>query len=450
MKSLLIKNALLINEGKSREASVLVVGDTISIVYTDDSYTDIEEHVDEIIDASGKWLLPGVIDDQVHFREPGLTHKADINTESMAAVAGGVTSYMEMPNTKPPTTTREALEWKFSRAAQTSLANYSFYIGATNDNIDEVLKADYRRVCGIKVFMGSSTGNMLVDSPEALARIFAEAPTLIATHCEKEEIIKANKEKYIEKFGKDLSVIYHPLIRSAEACYASSSEAVELAHRYNARLHLLHLSTAKELSLLSDGPVEEKQITAEVCVHHLYFDDNDYAQYGNLIKWNPAIKTAADRIALMKATVSGRIDVVATDHAPHLLAEKQGSCLEAASGGPLVQHSLQVMLEKSLQGEIPVETVVERMCHAPARLFGIDRRGFIRPGYYADMVLVDPKKSYTVTPENILTKCCWSPFMNHTFPVTIDKTFVNGVVAFQNGQVEPSCRGKELRFTPRS
>ena len=280
MKSLLIKNALLINEGKSREASVLVVGDTISTVYTDDSYTDIEEHVDEIIDASGKWLLPGVIDDQVHFREPGLTHKADINTESMAAVAGGVTSYMEMPNTKPPTTTREALEWKFSRAAQTSLANYSFYIGATNDNIDEVLKADYRRVCGIKVFMGSSTGNMLVDSPEALARIFAEAPTLIATHCEKEEIIKANKEKYIEKFGKDLSVIYHPLIRSAEACYASSSEAVELAHRYNARLHLLHLSTAKELSLLSDGPVEEKQITAEVCVHHLYFDDNEGYRLG--------------------------------------------------------------------------------------------------------------------------------------------------------------------------
>ena len=338
--------------------------------------------------ATGKWLIPGVIDDQVHFREPGLTHKADINTESMAAVAGGVTSYMEMPNTKPPTTTREALEWKFSRAAQTSLANYSFYIGATNDNIDEVLKADYRRVCGIKVFMGSSTGNMLVDSTEALTRIFAEAPALIATHCEKEEIIKANKEKYIEKFGKDLSVIYHPLIRSAEACYASSSEAVELAHRYNARLHLLHLSTAKELTLLDDGPVEEKRVTSEVCVHHLYFDDNDYAQYGNLIKWNPAIKTAADRIALMQATVSGRIDVVATDHAPHLLAEKQGSCLEAASGGPLVQHSLQVMLEKSLQREIPIETVVERMCHAPARLFGIDRRGFIRPGYYADMVLV--------------------------------------------------------------
>lgn len=450
MKSLLIKNALLINEGKSQLASVLVVGDTISTVYTDDSYADIEGHVDRVIDATGKWLLPGVIDDQVHFREPGLTHKADINTESMAAVAGGVTSFMEMPNTKPPTITRDALDWKFARAAQTSLANYSFYIGATNENIEEVLRADYRRVCGVKVFMGSSTGNMLVDNADALSRIFSEAPALIAVHCEKEEIIRANKQKYIEEFGENLPVTFHPLIRSAEACYASSSQAVELAQRYNARLHLLHLSTAKELTLLSDGPIEEKRITGEVCVHHLFFDDRDYAEYGNLIKWNPAIKTAADREALMQATVSGRIDVVATDHAPHLLAEKEGSCLEAASGGPLVQHSLQVMLEKSLQGVIPVETVVERMCHAPAKLFGIERRGFIRPGYYADMVLVDPQQPYTVTPENVLTKCCWSPFMNHTFPVTIDTTFVNGIIAYQNGQVEPSCRGKELRFNPRS
>lgn len=450
MKSLLIKNALLINEGKSQLASVLMVGDTISTVYTDDSYADIEGHVDRVIDATGKWLLPGVIDDQVHFREPGLTHKADINTESMAAVAGGVTSFMEMPNTKPPTITRDALDWKFARAAQTSLANYSFYIGATNENIEEVLRADYRRVCGVKVFMGSSTGNMLVDNADALSRIFSEAPALIAVHCEKEEIIKANKQKYIEEFGENLPVTFHPLIRSAEACYASSSQAVELAQRYNARLHLLHLSTAKELTLLSDGPIEEKRITGEVCVHHLFFDDRDYAKYGNLIKWNPAIKTAADREALMQATVSGRIDVVATDHAPHLLAEKEGSCLEAASGGPLVQHSLQVMLEKSLQGEIPVETVVERMCHAPAKLFGIERRGFIRPGYYADMVLVDPQQPYTVTPENVLTKCCWSPFMNHTFPVTIDTTFVNGIIAYRNGQVEPSCRGKELRFNPRS
>lgn len=450
MKSLLIKNALLINEGKSQLASVLVVGDTISTVYTDDSYADIEGHVDRVIDATGKWLLPGVIDDQVHFREPGLTHKADINTESMAAVAGGVTSFMEMPNTKPPTITRDALDWKFARAAQTSLANYSFYIGATNENIEEVLRADYRRVCGVKVFMGSSTGNMLVDNADALSRIFSEAPALIAVHCEKEEIIRANKQKYIEEFGENLPVTFHPLIRSAEACYASSSQAVELAQRYNARLHLLHLSTAKELTLLSDGPIEEKRITGEVCVHHLFFDDRDYAEYGNLIKWNPAIKTAADREALMQATVSGRIDVVATDHAPHLLAEKEGSCLEAASGGPLVQHSLQVMLEKSLQGVIPVETVVERMCHAPAKLFGIERRGFIRPGYYADMVLVDPQQPYTVTPENVLTKCCWSPFMNHTFPVTIDTTFVNGIIAYRNGQVEPSCRGKELRFNPRS
>ena len=450
MKSLLIKNALLINEGKSQLASVLVVGDTISTVYTDDSYADIEGHVDRVIDATGKWLLPGVIDDQVHFREPGLTHKADINTESMAAVAGGVTSFMEMPNTKPPTITRDALDWKFARAAQTSLANYSFYIGATNENIEEVLRADYRRVCGVKVFMGSSTGNMLVDNADALSRIFSEAPALIAVHCEKEEIIKANKQKYIEEFGENLPVTFHPLIRSAEACYASSSQAVELAQRYNARLHLLHLSTAKELTLLSDGPIEEKRITGEVCVHHLFFDDRDYAEYGNLIKWNPAIKTAADREALMQATGSGRIDVVATDHAPHLLAEKEGSCLEAASGGPLVQHSLQVMLEKSLQGVIPVETVVERMCHAPAKLFGIERRGFIRPGYYADMVLVDPQQPYTVTPENVLTKCCWSPFMNHTFPVTIDTTFVNGIIAYRNGQVEPSCRGKELRFNPRS
>lgn len=450
MKSLLIKNALLINEGKSQLASVLVVGDTISTVYTDDSYADIEGHVDRVIDATGKWVMPGVIDDQVHFREPGLTHKADINTESMAAVAGGVTSFMEMPNTKPPTITRDALDWKFARAAQTSLANYSFYIGATNENIEEVLRADYRRVCGVKVFMGSSTGNMLVDNADALSRIFSEAPALIAVHCEKEEIIRANKQKYIEEFGENLPVTFHPLIRSAEACYASSSQAVELAQRYNARLHLLHLSTAKELTLLSDGPIEEKRITGEVCVHHLFFDDRDYAEYGNLIKWNPAIKTAADREALMQATVSGRIDVVATDHAPHLLAEKEGSCLEAASGGPLVQHSLQVMLEKSLQGVIPVETVVERMCHAPAKLFGIERRGFIRPGYYADMVLVDPQQPYTVTPENVLTKCCWSPFMNHTFPVTIDTTFVNGIIAYQNGQVEPSCRGKELRFNPRS
>ncbi|MBQ8424306.1 MAG: dihydroorotase [Coprobacter sp.] len=448
MKTLLIKNALVVNEGTSMAASVLIVGDTISTIYTDESYIDIEDHVDTVIDATGKWLLPGVIDDQVHFREPGLTHKADINTESMAAVAGGVTSFMDMPNTKPPTTTIEALEWKFARATQTSLANYSFYIGATNDNIDVIRAADYHRVCGVKLFMGSSTGNMLVDNATALARIFDESPAIIAVHCEKEEIIRANREMYIEKYGTDLGVEYHPLIRSAEACYASSAEAVELATRYNARLHLLHLSTARELSLLSDGPLESKRITGEVCVHHLFFNDTDYARYGNLIKWNPAIKTEEDRKALLDATCSGRLDVIATDHAPHLMAEKQGSCLEAASGGPLVQHSLQVMLEKSIADEIPLTTVVERMCHAPARLFHIERRGFIRPGYFADMVLIDPRKPYTVTSDNILTKCCWSPFMGHTFPASIDTTFINGVIAYHDGKVETSCRGRELRFAP--
>ena len=435
MKSLLIKNALLINEGKSREASVLVVGDTISTVYTDDSYTDIEEHVDEIIDASGKWLLPGVIDDQVHFREPGLTHKADINTESMAAVAGGVTSYMEMPNTKPPTTTREALEWKFSRAAQTSLANYSFYIGATNDNIDEVLKADYRRVCGIKVFMGSSTGNMLVDSPEALARIFAEAPTLIATHCEKEEIIKANKEKYIEKFGKDLSVIYHPLIRSAEACYASSSEAVELAHRYNARLHLLHLSTAKELSLLSDGPVEEKQITAEVCVHHLYFDDNDYAQYGNLIKWNPAIKTAADRIALMKATVSGRIDVVATDHAPHAAFEKEREFELAPFGITGLETSFGLVNTYLVKpGYIDHARLAELMAIRPRDILRIPQVT-LEVGSPADITVVDPDLVWTVEAQDMCSKSLNSPFIGYELTGKPTDVVCKGKLTLEAGNV---------------
>ncbi len=438
----------MVNEGSTTVASVLVVGDTISTIYTDESYLDIEDHIETVIDATGKWLLPGVIDDQVHFREPGLTHKADINTESMAAVAGGVTSFMDMPNTKPPTVTLDDLEKKFSRAAQTSLANYSFYLGATNENIDVICDADYHRVCGVKLFMGSSTGNMLVDNSVALARIFAESPALVAAHCEKEEIIKANRARYIAEVGENLGVEYHPLIRSAEACYESSSEAVELAVKYNARLHLLHLSTAKELSLLGDGPIEEKRITGEVCVHHLFFNDSDYARYGNLIKWNPAIKSEQDCLALLDAVCSGRLDVVATDHAPHLMAEKQGSCLEAASGGPLIQHSLQVMLEKVVQGALPLTTVVERMCHAPARLFRIERRGFIRPGYFADMVLVDPSKSYTVTSENILSKCCWSPFIDHTFPVSIDTTLVNGVIAYSNGRVETSCRGRELYFNP--
>ena len=332
MKRIWIKDAVIINENREFRGSVLIQGDKIEQIYEGDLYDRMINISDEIIDASGKWLIPGVIDDQVHFREPGLTYKADIHSESMAAAAGGITSYMEMPNTVPQTTTIDALEWKFERAARTSVVNYSFYIGANNDNLAELKKINPKRICGVKVFMGSSTGNMLVNNTRTLENIFREISSVIAVHCEKEEIIKANREMYVSRFGEDLPVMFHPLIRSAEACYASSAQAVELASKYNTRLHILHLSTAKELSLLEDKPLSEKRITGEVCVHHLFFDDNDYAQCGNLIKWNPAIKTMADRLALMKAVNGNRIDVIATDHAPHLWSEKQGSCLKAASG----------------------------------------------------------------------------------------------------------------------
>lgn len=446
MKKILIKNATVINEEHSDIASVLIEGDKIAAVYSGVCSSEMEDRADKIVDASGKWLIPGVIDDQVHFREPGLTHKADIHSESVAAVAGGVTSYMEMPNTNPQTTTKEALDWKFDRAAETSVANYSFYMGATNDNIEELRKVDHRRVCGVKLFMGSSTGNMLVDQPAALEKIFAEIPALIAVHCEKEEIIQVNREYYVSRFGEDLPIQFHPLIRSAEACYASSSQAVDLALRHNARLHLLHLSTARELSLLEDRPLSEKRITGEVCVHHLFFDDNDYAGYGNKIKWNPAIKTCADRLALTESVRSNRIDVVATDHAPHLWSEKQGSCLKAASGGPLVQHSLSVMLDKAVKGDFTPEQVVRKMCHAPADLFHIEKRGYIRPGYFADLVLIDPNRRYTVTEKNILSKCGWSPFMGYTFPVTVESTYVNGTLVYDNGVVYEAFRGRELSF----
>ena len=448
MKRILIKNAVIVNEGRKVPGSVVIEGEKIAEILVDRQEAAMP--CDETIDASGCYLLPGAIDEHVHFRDPGLTHKADITTESHAAAAGGVTSIMDMPNTNPQTTTLEALNDKLALLAEKSSVNFSCYFGATNNNYPLFSQLDKKRVCGVKLFMGSSTGNMLVDRMASLRNIFGGTDLLIAAHCEDQGIIKENTDKYKKEYGDDVPLALHPVIRSEEACYRSSALAVQLARETNARLHIMHISTARELSLFSKAPLAEKRITAEACVSHLIFTEEDYQTLGARIKCNPAIKTAEDRKALQEAVNSGLIDAIATDHAPHLLAEKQGSCLEAASGGPLVQHSLQVMLEKSLQGEIPVETVVERMCHAPARLFGIDRRGFIRPGYYADMVLVDPKKSYTVTPENILTKCCWSPFMNHTFPVTIDKTFVNGVVAFQNGQVEPSCRGKELRFTPRS
>lgn len=442
-----IKDALIINEGRRFQGSVLIAGDTIEAVYEGPVPPEVDTTPYEQIDAQGKWLLPGCIDDQVHFREPGLTHKADIESESRAAVAGGVTSFMDMPNTKPQTTTLEALEWKFERAAQTSVANYSFFFGGTNDNFKAIQQVDKTRVPGLKLFLGSSTGNMLVNDKAALERIFSECGMLIAIHAEKEEIIQRNITHYTGLYGKDLDISFHSLIRSEEACYASSAEAVELATRLGARLHILHLSTARETTLLDNTlPLSEKQITGEVCVHHLWFHDGDYAQFGNRIKWNPSIKTLADRNALRQAVNENKIDIVATDHAPHLPAEKEGSCLKAASGGPLVQHSLVAMLELAREGHFTYEKVVEKMAHAPATLFHIDRRGYIRPGYYADLVLVDPQHAWTVSRENILSKCGWSPFEGYTFHHAVDTTFVNGEIAYQRGQVNDALRGQELKY----
>lgn len=442
----LIHRATIINEGKSFVGSVLINGERISGIYGGEVPENVFSRCREVIDAQGLYLIPGVIDDQVHFRDPGLTHKGDIATESRAAVAGGVTSYMEMPNTNPQTITIDTLREKFDVAAQKSVANYSFYLGATNDNIKELLKVDKRNVCGVKVFMGASTGNMLVDNPKALQQIFAEVDSLIATHCEKEEIIRGNADKYKQQFGDNIPVQYHPLIRSEEACYRSSAQAVELADKYGSRLHVLHLSTAREMALFSRSPLKDKKITAEVCVHHLWFTDEDYARLGTLIKWNPAIKTRAHRDALRSALQQGKLDVVATDHAPHLLSEKQGGCLQAASGGPLVQHSLQAMLELARQGVYSKEFVVEKMCHAPAELFRVENRGYIREGYFADLVLVNPDKNYTVNKTNILYKCGWSPFEGETFSHSVEKTFVNGNLVFDNGKIIESAMGKALTF----
>ncbi len=442
----LIKNATIINEGRTFVGSVLIAGEFIKAVYEQNQEIRITEPYTEI-DASGKLLIPGVIDDQVHFREPGLTHKGDIHTESRAAVAGGVTSFMEMPNTMPLTTTIQALEDKYALGAEKSMANYSFYMGATNNNLDELRKVDPRKVCGVKVFMGSSTGNMLVDNTETLSGIFAEIPMLIATHCEDEVTIQQNKAYYKALLGDDIPIQYHPLIRSEEACYRSSSFAVELATKFNARLHILHISTAKEMSLFDNSKsLIDKKITSEVCVHYLWFSDADYAKYGNRIKWNPAIKTEFDRLALIEALNSGKIDVVATDHAPHLLREKEGSCLKAASGGPLVQHSLVSMLQMAEKGFFTIEKVIEKMCHAPAELYRIDRRGYIRPGYFADLVLVDPKKSWTVSSENILHHCGWSPFEGTTFDNSVITTWVNGNKVYDNEYLDESFRGQRLLF----
>ncbi len=442
---LLIKNGLIVNESQKFKASVLIEGERIKDIYINEIPDSILQTA-EIIDAEGCYLFPGIIDDQVHFREPGLTHKADIHSETRAAVAGGVTTFMDMPNTNPQTTTVDELNRKFDRAAETSLINYTFFIGATNDNLDELLKPEAKRAAAIKIFMGSSTGNMLVDKKSTLEKIFAETDMMIATHCESEEVIKRNISYYTGKYGQDLDISYHAKIRDEEACFTSSLEAVELARKYNSRLHIFHLSTAKELSLLESKPLKEKRITAEVCVHHLWFCDEDYPRLGNKIKWNPSIKTKNDMLALRQGLLDGKLDIVATDHAPHLWSEKEGSCLKAASGGPMVQHSLVAMLELSKQGILPIETVIEKMCHAPADLFNIKDRGYLRKGYYADLVLVRPEQRWTVAKENILYKCGWSPLEGQIFSHTVLKTFVNGQMVYDNGVFDENARGKEAEL----
>ncbi|MCF8362143.1 MAG: dihydroorotase [Prolixibacteraceae bacterium] len=439
----LIYNATIVNENQKFRGSVLIDQEDIVEIFTED--TPLPDNVN-VIDASGLLLIPGVIDDQVHFRDPGLTHKADIYTEAKAAVAGGVTSYMEMPNTIPQTTTIELLEEKFTKAGEKSLANFSFYIGATNNNINEVLKADPKSVCGIKCFMGSSTGNMLVEG-KPLEELFEKAHMLVATHCEEESIIKENSEIYLNKYGEDLPVKFHPEIRSAEACYKSSSKAVHLAKKYGTRLHILHLSTAREMALFEKGDPDKKNITAEVCVHHLWFDDRDYENKGNKIKWNPAVKTAEDKEALRNALKSNILDVVATDHAPHTIEEKENTYFKCPSGGPLVQHSLPVMFEMVSQGIFTYEQVVNKMCHAPAKLFNIENRGFIRKGYKADLVLVSTRNAWKVQRDNIAYKCKWSPFEGTTFNHKVEYTFVNGHLAYRKGIFDESKKGQRLVFS---
>lgn len=443
MKGIVIKNAKIVNEGKIFEGDVLI---------KDDLIVEVGENISvkpdyKVIDAEGNYLMPGAIDDQVHFREPGLTHKGDIASESRAAVAGGITSFIEQPNTVPNAVTQELLEDKYQIASQTSYANYGFMMGGTNDNLEEVLKTNPKNVPGIKLFLGSSTGNMLVDNEEVLEKIFSSTKMLIAVHCEDETTIKNNLAEYKEEFGENIPVTYHHLIRSEEACYLSSSKAIELAKKTGARLHIFHLSTAKEMSLFTNKiPLEDKQITAEVCVHHLWFTNEDYQTKGNFIKWNPAVKTENDRKVLWEALNDGRIDVIATDHAPHTLEEKSKSYLDAPSGGPLVQHAVVAMFEAYHQGKITIEKIVEKMCHNPAKIFKIEKRGFIKPGYYADLVLVNPSKPWSVKKENILYKCGWSPFEGTNFKSRITHTFVNGQLVYENSKVKEIKAGKRMLY----
>ncbi len=444
MSSILIKNAQVVNEGEIKRQDVLIEGE--KIIEIDKIINDFPPNT-LIIDVKEHFLLPGIIDDQVHFREPGLTHKANIASESRAAVAGGITSFIEMPNTVPQATTQALLEDKFKIAAKNSYANYSFMFGGTNDNLDELLKTNPKKVAAIKLFLGSSTGDMLVDNEEVLEKIFSSTNMLIAVHCEDEATIKNNLDKQKRIYGDNIPIELHPKIRSEEACYISSSKAIALAKKTGARLHVFHLSTAKETNLFTNKiPLEKKQITAEVCVHHLWFDDSDYSKKGTLIKWNPAIKTSKDKEGLWEALLDDRLDVIATDHAPHTLSEKQQVYTKAPSGGPLVQHALLAMFEAVKNNKITLEKVVEKMCHNPAKIFKIDKRGFIKKGYYADLVIVDSNKSQIVTKDNILYKCGWSPFEGTTFNTTITHTFVNGKLIYNQGIFNNEIKGKRLVF----
>ncbi|CAZ95362.1 dihydroorotase [Zobellia galactanivorans] len=442
MGKMLIKNARIVNENSIFEGDLLIKGDLIEKIAA-----NISDDTAEVIDVQGRYLLPGVIDDQVHFREPGLTHKGDIASESRAAVAGGITTYMEQPNTTPQTTTIEKLEEKFEMGARSSFANYSFLFGGTNDNLEELKRLDKNACSGVKLFLGSSTGNMLVDDEEVIEKIFKNTEMVISAHCEDEGTIKRNLAEYKAKYGDDIPVKYHPKIRSVEACYLSSSKAIALAEKTGTRLHVFHLSTGKETDLFrNDIPLEQKKITAEVCVHHLWFSEEDYDTKGTLIKWNPAVKAAEDRDRLWKALLDDRIDVIATDHAPHLLGEKDNVYTKAPSGGPLVQHALPALLEKVREKVISLEKVVQKMSHNPAILFQIEKRGFIREGYFADLVVVDLNAPYQVTKENIAYKCKWSPFEGTTFKSTVTHTFVNGHLAYENGNFSAERRAKRLTF----
>lgn len=444
MKTTLIKKAKVVNEGNTEVIDVLIKGEKIALI--DQNIQNYPEDT-LVIDATGKYLLPGIIDDQVHFRQPGLTHKATIASESRAAVAGGITSFIEMPNTIPQATTQEILEEKFKTASKSSYANYSFMIGGTNDNLEELLKTDSKNVAGIKLFLGSSTGNMLVDDEKVLEQIFSSTKMLIAVHCEDETTIKNNLDKQKSVYGDNIPIELHPVIRSEEACYLSSSKAVALAKKTGARLHVFHLSTAKETNLFTNKiPLKDKMITAEVCVHHLWFNDKDYAEKGTFIKWNPAIKSEKDRLGLWNAVLDDRLDVLATDHAPHTLEEKNRVYTKAPSGGPLVQHALLAMLESVKNEKISIEKMVEKMCHNPAVLFRIEERGFIKEGYFADLVLVDTNKEQVVNKENVLYKCGWSPFEGTKFSSTVSHTFVNGNLIYDQGYFNDEIKGKRLIF----